>query len=158
MTPTIDHSTFVVERELPGGPAHAFRFWAESELKRRWTDCHPDWAVLEDLFDFRVGGAEAKRWRTPEGHEQTFRAHYLDILPGRRIIYAYEMGFRGQRVSASLATVELFPEGDRTRMRFTEQVAFLGGGDDARRQRVGGTEAAFDGLADVIRKGLAGLL
>ncbi|MGK9165310.1 SRPBCC family protein [Inquilinus limosus] len=154
MTPTIDHSTFVVERDLPGSPAHAFRFWAEPEFKRRWTDCHPDWAVLEDLFDFRVGGVEAKRWRTPEGHEQTFRAHYLDIVPGQRIIYAYEMSFRGQRVSASLATVELFPAGARTRMKFTEQVAFLAGGDVARRQRVGGTEAAFDGLVEAIRQDL----
>lgn len=48
---TVDHSTFVVERDLPGSPAYAFRFWAEPELKRRWTDCHPDWAVLEDRFD-----------------------------------------------------------------------------------------------------------
>ncbi|MGO1080940.1 SRPBCC domain-containing protein, partial [Inquilinus sp. CA228] len=120
---TVDHSTFVVERALPGSPAHAFRFWAEPELKRRWTDCHPDWAVLEDLFDFRVGGVEAKRWRMPDGQEMTVRAHYLDIVPGQRIIYAYEMSFGGQRGSASLATGELIPAGSRPAMRFTELAA-----------------------------------
>ncbi|WP_343713201.1 SRPBCC family protein [Inquilinus sp.] len=152
---TVDHTTFVVERDLPGSPAHAFRFWAEPALKRRWTDCHPEWTVLEDLFDFRVGGVEAKHWRMPDGQEMTFRAQYLDIVPGRRILYAYEMTFGGQRVSASLATVELLPAGSRTRMKFTEQAAFLAGGDGARRQRIGGTEDVFDGLVELIRQDLA---
>ncbi len=114
--------------------------------------------MLEDLFDFRVSGIEAKRWRMPDGQEMTFRAHYLDIVAGQRIIYAYEMSFGGQRVSASLATVELLPAGPRTAMRFTEQAAFLVGGDGARRQRIGGTEDVFDGLVEIIRQDLAGSL
>jgi len=153
---TVDHHTFVVERDLPGSPAHAFRFWAEPALKRRWTDCHPEWTVLEDLFDFRVGGVEAKHWRMPDGQEMTFHARYLDIVPGQRILYAYEMTFGGQRVSASLATVELLRADSRTRMKFTEQAAFLTGGDGARRQRIGGTEDVFDGLVELIRQDLAG--
>ena len=73
----IEHTSFVVERELSTSPRHAFRFWSEAELKARWSGCHPDWVVLEDRFDFRAGGMEAKRWRTPDGDEQTFHAHYL---------------------------------------------------------------------------------
>ena len=146
---SVKHSTFVIKRELPASPRHAFRFWSEADFKKRWTSCHPDWTVVEDAFDFRVGGTEAKRWRTPEGNEQTFRAHYLDIVPERRIIYAYEMSFKGQRLSASLATVEFFLTGTQTRMTFTEQIAFLGG-VDAYRERVEGTEIGFDRLVEVI--------
>lgn len=142
---SVEHTTFVIERDLPGSPRHAFRFWCEVDLKKRWNDCHADWTVLEDTFDFRVGGEEAKRWRTAEGNEQVFRAHYLDIVPERRIIYAYEMSFKGQRLSASLATVEFVRNGTQTRMIFTEQAALLGG-VDARRERVVGTEAGFDRL------------
>src|SRR5205807_7909710 len=76
---SIEHTSFVVERELSTSPRHAFRFWSEAELKARWSGCHPDWVVLEDRFDFRAGGMEAKRWRTPDGDEQTFHAHYLDL-------------------------------------------------------------------------------
>jgi len=72
----VAHTSFVVERELSANPKHAFRFWSEAELKARWSGCHPDWTVLEDRFNFHVGGGEAKRWRTPEGSEQTFHAHY----------------------------------------------------------------------------------
>ena len=55
---TVNHRTFVIERDLPGSVGHAFRFWSDHQLKRRWTACHPDWQVMEDHFDFAIGGAE----------------------------------------------------------------------------------------------------
>ncbi len=146
----VEHATFVIERVLPAGPKHAFRFWADPSFKARWNECHPDWTVLEDRFDFRVGGVETKRWRTQDGSVQTFDARYLDIVPAERIIYAYDMTFRGERLSASLATIELRPAGKVTRMVFTEQAVFLGGGRDARQQRVIGTEGGFDRLVEIV--------
>lgn len=145
----VDHSTITVERLLPARPKHAFRFWSEADLKRRWNDCHPDWFVLEDMFEFRIGGAETKRWRMPDGVELAFRARYIDIIPERRIIYAFDMSFGGSLMSASLATIELAPNVDGTRMLFTEQIAFLGD-SEAKRQRSLGTESGFDRLAEVI--------
>ncbi|MGE8690726.1 MAG: SRPBCC family protein [Achromobacter sp.] len=154
-SPAIEHATFVIERELPASPRDAYRFWSEPRLKQRWTSCHPDWTVLEDRHDFRADGSESKRWRTPEGAEQTYRAAYLDVVPGERIIYAYEMGFRGQRISASLVTVEFVPSGAGTLMRFTEQAALLdGSGAQGRRM---GTEAGLDRLAEMVRAGVAEL-
>lgn len=150
----VEHTTFVVERDLPGSPTHAFRFWADPRLKERWNACHPDWTVLEDKFDFRTGGSESKRWRTPEGKELTFHAAYLDIEPGQRIIYAYEMTFGGERLSASLVTVELRPDGARTRMKLTEQAAFLAGGG-ALEERIRGTEEGYDRLVAVIEQAFA---
>lgn len=153
---SVEHKTFVVERELAASPKHAFRFFSEPALKERWTSCHPDWTVLEEEFDFCVGGVEAKRWRTEEGHEQTFLARYLDIVPARRIIYAFDMGFAGERLSASLATVEFLADGARTRMIFTEQIAWLG--DVGSMQlRIAGTGEGFDRLADLIAMDIAGV-
>lgn len=150
MTPeAVMHTTFVVERDLPGSTRHAFRFWSDRTLKELWNGCHPEWLVLEDRFDFREGGLDIKRWRTPDGQELTYHAHYLDILPERRIIYAYEMSFGGARISASLATVELSPKGGQTRMKFTEQAVFLGDAA-ASGQRIQGTEEGFDRLVQRI--------
>lgn len=146
---SVEHKTFVVERELATSPKHAFRFFSEPALKERWTSCHPDWTVLEETFDFRVGGVEAKRWRTDEGREQTFLARYLDIVPARRIIYAFDMGFAGERISASLATVEFFAEVARTRMVFTEQIAWLGE-TSSLQLRIAGTGEGLGLLADII--------
>lgn len=147
------HSTFTVERMLPGSPRHAFRFWSDPALKRAWTDCHADWTVLEDRFDFRVGGDEVKRWRMPGGQDLAFRARYLDIEPSRRIIYAFDMSVGSSRQSVSLATVELFAAGGETRMLFTEQLAFLGG-EAALRSRTAGTAEGFDRLAAVVAAAL----
>lgn len=146
----VEHTSFVIERDFSARPAHAFRFWSDADLKARWNSCHPDWTVLEDRCDFRAGGTEAKRWRTPDGAEQTFHAHYLDIVAPSRIIYAYEMSFAGARLSASLVTILLAPVGAKTRMTFTEQVAMIGGGAGARDQRLAGTEAGLDRLAEIL--------
>lgn len=145
----IEHTTFVIERDLPGSAQHAFRFWADSKLKERWSGCHADWTILEERFDFRPLGTEVKRWRTPEGDELTFHAFYLDIVAEERIIYAYEMSFKGERLSASLVTIELTPNSGGTHMKFTEQAVFLAGGG-ASEQRVLGTEEGFDRLVAVI--------
>ena len=145
----LDHSTIVIERELPGSPRHAFRFWSDPVLKLRWTDCHPDWTVLEEAFDFRDGGAEVRRWRMADGQELAFRARYFAIEPASRIVYAFYMSMAGVKQSVSLATVELIAAGAATRMVFTEQLVFFGDAE-ARRRRVAGTGEGFDRLVAVM--------
>lgn len=143
-TPVL-HTTFIIARSFGIAPERAFRFWSEPALKARWTECHPSWRVVEDAFDFRVGGREAKRWRTGSGGEQTFTASYLDIAAPHRIIYAFEMSIDGTRVSVSLATVALRPEGGGTAMTYTEQIAFLGA-ESLLAARIAGTGTGFDRL------------
>lgn len=56
----------------------------------------------------------------------------------------------GQRISVSLATVEIEPEGDGTRMTVVEHGAFLDGLDNVR-QRQEGTEALMDALGGSLK-------
>lgn len=144
------HRSFVIERDLPGSTRHAFRFFADLELKRRWTSCHPDWTVLEDRMDFRVGGAEVSRWRRPDGGEQGFAAHYLAIMAGEHIVYAYSMDVAGRQISSSLVTLEFTATNRRTRMTFTEQAAFMAAEDADIRES--GTGIGFDRLVAVMEK------
>ena len=67
-----------------------------------------------------------------------------------RIVFAYTMAREETRISASLATVELVPEGNGTRLRFTEQIALLDGGDTAAER-----EAGWRGLLDRLAVELA---
>jgi uncharacterized protein YndB with AHSA1/START domain len=151
----LHHATFAIERAFRSTPERTFRYWSDRDLKRLWTACHPDWSVTGDVFDFRVGGSEATRWRTAGGEEQTFTAHYLDIAAPARIIYAFEMSFGGRRVSASLATIELRPDRGQTAMRYTEQIAFLGT-RTALDDRIAGTGGGFDRLAALFEKNTSG--
>lgn len=151
----VEHRTFVIERELPGSVAHAFRFWSDHQLKRRWTACHPDWHVLEDRFDFRVDGGECVIWRMPDGTEQAMLAHFLEIAPRERIVYAYTMRTDGKAMSSSLVTVEFIGHDERTVMTYTEQAMFRDAVDGDMRQS--GTGAGFERLREVMAEdGAAG--
>ena len=77
------------------------------------------------------GSADAKQGRFGQTGEPTYRndTTYLDIVPDRRIVFAYTMAREDTLISASLATVEFHPAGAGTRLVFTEQAAFLDGGD-----------------------------
>jgi len=144
-----DHRTFVIERDLPGTVAHAFRFWSDHDLKRRWSACHPDWEVMEDRFDFRIDGGERLIWRRPDGTEQAMIATFFEIHPRERIVYAYSMRTNGASISSSLVTVE-FTAGrsGTTRMTFTEQAVFGDPKDGEEREH--GTGAGFDRLREVM--------
>jgi len=64
-------------------------------------------------------------------------------VPGERIVSTYDMDLDEARVSLSLATVELKPEGSGTRLIYSEQGAFLDG-YDVPAQREQGTRDPLD--------------
>jgi uncharacterized protein YndB with AHSA1/START domain len=151
---SVDHRTFVIERDLPGSPAHAYRFWSDHQLKRRWNACHPDWKVIEDRFDFRTDGREIMIWRMPDGTEQAMLAHFLEIHPRQRIVYAYTMRTDGVPISSSLVTVEFEGADSETKMTFTEQAVFGRSTDgDVREQ---GTGIGFARLQEIMAETLEG--
>jgi len=138
---SVEHATFVVERRYEAPPERAFAAWADPEAKARWY-------VDSDAFlelDFRVGGRERSRGTAPDGNAYAYEALYQDIVPARRIVYTYGMLLDGVRISVSLATAEFNPEGDGTRLVFTEQGAFLDG-HEMPAQREQGMGSLLDSL------------
>lgn len=146
-----DHATFVIERDLRAPVGRAFAAWADPRAKQQWFACHDNWVSLEYDLDFRVGGAEVNRVADAEGIVHAYDARYLDIVPGARIIYAYDMKLGDNRISASLTTVTFQPTPQGTKMTFTEQVVFLDGytDDGSRRQ---GTEILIDNVQAFIER------
>lgn len=139
---SVTHATFAVERTYAAAPARVFAAWADPAAKARWFG-GSDW---EHELDFRVGGRELSRGEM-DGTVFTFDARYQDIVPGERIVYAYDMHMGDARISVSLATVELAPDGTGTKLVFTEQGAFLDGLDDPK-QRESGTGTLLDALGE----------
>jgi uncharacterized protein YndB with AHSA1/START domain len=146
---SVSHSTFVLERAFDASPQRVFAAWADPEAKTRWFG-NPDQGVSEFELDFQVGGREYNRGEV-EGQEYTYEARYQDIVPDERIVYAYDMHLGERRISVSLATVELEPEGDGTRITYTEQGAYLDGLDTPE-QRESGTGGLFDALAEELAR------
>ena len=60
-------------------------------------------------------------------------------MPDQRLVYCYEMYAGDDRMSVSLATVEIVPDGDGTRLTYTEQGVFLDGIDKPEAREEGTT-------------------
>jgi uncharacterized protein YndB with AHSA1/START domain len=150
-TRSASHATFVIERVFSAAPARVFAAFAEPEAKAKWFVGPPGrWKVLAREHEFRVGGRERLVGAFDGGAVSAFDCRYQDIVDGERIIYTYEMQVNERRISVSLATVELRPEGSGTRMVYTEQGVFLDGYDDCG-ERERGTQALFDQLDRSLR-------
>ena len=118
-----DHATFTIEREYPAAPARVFHAWADAGAKARWFFCHEEWRSENHQLDFRAGGSERVDSYPAGGDEvHAYRAHYYDVVPDERIVYAYEMYLGETRMSVSLVTVLFEPAAGGTRMTFTEQL------------------------------------
>lgn len=146
----IIHGSFTIDRTYPFPPAKIFAALADPALKARWFVGPLGWIELERRMDFRVGGEETVQGRHAAGMVSLFTARYHDIIPDERIIYAYDMHIDGTYLSASLATIELTPDGAGARLRFTEQGAYLDGsdGNESRRE---GTAGLLDRLGDFLK-------
>ncbi len=146
---SVTPATFVVERTYAASPARVFTAWSDPEIKPRWFRGPDEWPRGQYEVDFRVGGRERLAGGPAGGTVHLYNAVYLDIVPNERIIIAYDMHLDDRRISVSLMTVELKPEGTGTRLIFTAQGAFLDGWDE-----VGGRERGSIGLLDKLGREL----
>ncbi|MDR3475828.1 MAG: SRPBCC family protein [Devosia sp.] len=127
----VTHATFVIERVFPHAPSRVFHALADEKAKRKWFHGPDEWGPGRHEMDFRIGGREVSIGGPKGGPVHSFNAVYQDIVPDRRIVFSYDMMLDDRRISVSLTTIELRPEGAGTRMLFTEQGAYLDGYDDA---------------------------
>jgi uncharacterized protein YndB with AHSA1/START domain len=142
---SVEHAIFVVERRYEAAPERVFAAWSEGEAKAQWFGSPDDRVEL----DFRVGGHELHQGIDPRGNAYTFRAVYGDIVEPERILYTYEMLIGETRISVSVATVELRPDGEGTLLVYTEQAALLDGHDTPAQRQHG-----MGGLLDALGRAL----
>jgi uncharacterized protein YndB with AHSA1/START domain len=147
---SIVHSTFSLERVYDAVPAQVYAAFADLSTKRRWMVEGEGWEVDEYTMDFRVGGIELGQFRYRGGPVIRNNTVYQDIVPDQRIVFAYTMTVDDRRISASLATVELLPIDERTRLTYTEQGAYFDGADGPR-EREEGSRGLLESLAQELR-------
>jgi uncharacterized protein YndB with AHSA1/START domain len=119
---TVTHATFSLERTYPVGPAQVFSAWADPEIKVRWFASNPE----DYELDFRPGGIE-RNSATLEGKRITWESLYREIVTDERIVYTSVLSEQDTVATVSLTTVELVPEGERTRLVLVEAGAYLDG-------------------------------
>lgn len=152
---SITHGSFTLERRWKTTPARVYKALSDEATKQKWFNPPETWNKDIHHMDFRVGGIETSVGGPPGGQVHSFKAIYQDIVPNERIIYTYEMHLDDVRISVSLTSFEIKPDGDHTILVMTEHGAFLDGfagdGNDIRRE---GTAGLLDQLgAHLAREG-----
>jgi uncharacterized protein YndB with AHSA1/START domain len=136
---------FSLERVFKATPAQVFKAFTDESAKSRWFSGGDDYTMVERRMDVRPGGRELAvgRWKT--GVTTRFDAFYFDVVPGRRLVYAYEMHLDARKISVSLACVEIEPHPAGVKLKVAEQAVFLDGYEDSG-SREHGTNALMDRL------------
>ena len=144
------HGSFTLQRSYDAPVARVWAALTDPLAKAKWFV--GPWELLERTMDVSIGGRERLRGRWKSGLVTTFDATYFDIVPNRRPVYTYEMHLDDVKISVSLATMQLDPEGSKTTLTVTEQGAFLDGYDDAG-SRERGSQAIMDKLGAALANG-----
>ena len=148
---SVVHGAFHLERAYDATAEEVYQALSDEAAKSRWFFGPEGWRLIERTMDFRVGGRERVKGGFDGGVTTTFDAVYHDIVPRERIVYTYEMHLDDRKISVSLATLQIKPEGrGRTRLTVDEQGAFLDGYDDAG-SRERGTRDLLDKLGASLR-------
>jgi uncharacterized protein YndB with AHSA1/START domain len=147
---SVQHATFIIERDYAAPPARVFAAWADPKAKGRWFVGPDEWEKSDHKLDFRVGGRESVSGGRPGGPKHVYNAIYQDIVTNQRIVLTYDMHLGERRISVSLLTLEFVPQGANTKLVLTEQDAFLDGFDDAG-SREKGTRDLLDKLEAWVR-------
>jgi len=154
MTSAIHHGQFTLERTYNAAAERVYAAWSELGAKSHWFVGPEQWREVRRELDFRVGGHELLQGRYGESRTTLYTARFHALAAAQRIVFVYDMHVDQIHHSTSLATVELVPISNGTRLRFTEQVAFLDGTESAA-SRERGTADHLDRLTAYLARGTA---
>jgi uncharacterized protein YndB with AHSA1/START domain len=130
--PKTAHDTIVVTRTYDASPRRVFAAWADTAALGRWyVPGDATWTSRIEAHEFRVGGRKHLTFGPKGGPRYSEDCRYEDIVENWRLCFSMTIARDGVRLTTSMVTVELVPEGARTRVKVTDQCAALDGGDTA---------------------------
>ena len=102
----------VLSRRLDAAPAAVWRCWTEPALLTRWFTPAP-WQTVAAEVDLRPGGVFATTMRGPDGQDFANLGVFLEVVPGRRLVFtdAYTPGWQPVEAPFMTAIVELAEDG-----------------------------------------------
>ncbi|MEF3366889.1 SRPBCC family protein [Methylocystis sp. 9N] len=146
------HGTFSLKHIWAATPQRIFSAWADPAFKAQWFRGPPElWTEVRRSMDFRVGGVEVAEGVFEENAMTTlFEARYHVIEPDRRLVFVYDLRLADELHSVTLSSLDLTPDGERTRVSYTEQIVFMDGRDGVEMRR-GGTEWHFETIEKLLK-------
>ena len=149
---SVVHETVVIARTYKASPARVFAAWESVEARLRWSKPYPTTGLVYEAHDFRVGGKDIARCGPADDMRFRAEVHYLDIVPGKRLIFSERISEAGNPpLATSMITVEFRAKGADTHQVVTMQIAALDGSDMVEGYKEG-WEPTLDNLAKEFAK------
>ncbi len=122
---TIPHASFTIERHYAAPRARVFHAWSDPAQMAKWYV--PTGQLTDSANDFRVGGRQMHAFGHEGGPSFRFEGRYEDIVEGERIVTTGTMHMNDARGSTAICSVELFDDGEGTRIVMRDQSAYYMG-------------------------------
>ncbi|HWD57954.1 MAG TPA: SRPBCC family protein [Stellaceae bacterium] len=151
--PVTHHATLVFDRTFEAPVERVFSALSDPVARAQWSAPSETAVLIYDQADFRIGGCDIFRCGTKSDPRYRGETRYCDIVPNRRIISIETIDELETLLSAALATLELTPDGERTRLKLTVQLAALGD-----KRMIDGTKLGYAGALDNLARFLGGRL
>jgi uncharacterized protein YndB with AHSA1/START domain len=106
----------VISRYIAAPPARVYQGWTDPELMKRWFT-PPPFQTVHVETDVRPGGSTLIVMRGPDGTEFPNRGIYLEVVPGRRLVFtdAYTAAWEPSGKPFMTGILTFDPEGAGTR-------------------------------------------
>jgi uncharacterized protein YndB with AHSA1/START domain len=137
------HATFVIERTYPVPVEAVWHALSDNDARDQWFGAGDAFDVQEKTHEFRIGGHGTEEGQWHGGPRSLFTSTYTDIVDLQRIVFTYDMWVEERHLSTSLTTIALEPDGEHTRLTYTEQGVHFDGLDSPE-----GREEGTKGLLD----------
>ena len=146
------HATFVIERTYPVPVEAVWHALSDNDARDEWFGAGDAFDVQEKSHEFRVGGHGIEQGQWHGGPRSRFTSTYTDIVDLQRVVFTYDMWVEERHMSTSLTTIVLEPDGDHTRLTYTEQGVHLDGLDSPE-GREEGTKGLLEQLGAYLARG-----
>jgi uncharacterized protein YndB with AHSA1/START domain len=142
-----------LSRRIEAPPELVYRAWTEPELVRQWFTPRP-WTTPVVELDVRPGGSSYILMRGPGGEEQPCHGVYLEVVPGRRLVFtdAWTRAWEPSAKPFLTGIITFDDEGPAT--RYTARVRHWSAVDMEAHEKMGfhpGWGAATDQLESLLR-------
>ena len=84
--PDLSTRTLTLTRTFDAPPEKVYRAWTDPALYKQWNVPRP-WVITEAELDPRPGGANRINMRNPEGVDFPDGGIYLEVIPGKRLVF-----------------------------------------------------------------------
>ena len=76
----------VLTRLINASPQRVYQAWIDPDMMKEWF-CPRPWRVVQVENDVRPGGSSLVVMRGPEGQEFPNRGVYLEVIPGKKLVF-----------------------------------------------------------------------